>query len=435
LGRGEAVTLGRGEAGVAVRVEGMTKLYRRYGRKHTVGTLKSALLSGMSRRALSPDASVPALVDLSFEIARGEMVGIVGPNGSGKSTLLKLLAGIVRPTRGSVEVRGRLAALLELGAGFHPEISGRENIEINGLLLGLSRRQIAERFDEIVRFAELEEFLDAPLKTYSSGMAVRLGFSIAAHSDPDVLLVDEVLAVGDEAFSHRCLEKFAEFERAGKTILVVSHDLALVSERCRRAIWLDRGRLQADGPARETVTLYRERVAQEEGNRRQAVGSQLSAVSSEGPAPERPARIGSGAVVVEEVTLLDGKGRPAGRIVSGEPAVLQMRVRAAAPLSDFVFGFAITTVSGQSVFGSNTDIDGFRPGEFAGEARVTLEIPAFALAPGVYSLDAAAHARDGAPYDYRRDVLRFEVTADRPVVGVWNPQHRWTFAGAIRWEP
>jgi len=432
MGPGEAGTRERGEAGMAVRVEGMTKLYRRYGRKHTVGTLKSALLSGMGRRVLSPEASVPALVELSFEIARGEMVGIVGPNGSGKSTLLKLLAGIVRPTRGSVEVRGRLAALLELGAGFHPEISGRENIEINGLLLGLSRRQIAERFDEIVRFAELEEFLDAPLKTYSSGMAVRLGFSIAAHSDPDVLLVDEVLAVGDEAFSHRCLEKFAEFERAGKTILVVSHDLALVSERCRRAIWLDRGRLQADGPARETVTLYRERVAQEEGGRRLEASRQTAPASAVAPLP---GRIGSGRAVIEEVRLLDGAGRPAGRISSGEPAVLQMRVRAAAPLSDFVFGFAISTVSGQSVFGSNTDIDGFRPGEFAGEARVALEIPAFALGPGVYSLDAAAHARDGAPYDYRRDVLRFEVTADRPVGGVWNPQRRWTFAGAIRWEP
>ena len=432
MGRGEAGTLGRSDSGAAVRVEGMTKLYRRYGRKHTVGTLKSALLSGMGRRALSPEASVPALVDLSFEIARGEMVGIVGPNGSGKSTLLKLLAGIVRPTRGSVEVRGRLAALLELGAGFHPEITGRENIEINGLLLGLSRRQIAARFDEIVRFAELEEFLDAPLKTYSSGMAVRLGFSIAAHSDPDVLLVDEVLAVGDEAFSHRCLEKFAEFERAGKTILVVSHDLALVSERCRRAIWLDRGRLQADGPARETVTLYRERVAQEEGGRRLEASRETAPASTAAPLP---GRIGSGRAVIEEVRLLDGAGRPAGRISSGEPAVLQMRVRAAAPLSDFVFGFAISTVSGQTVFGSNTDIDGFRPGEFAGNAHVTLEISAFTLGPGVYSLDAAAHARDGAPYDYCRDVLRFEVTADRPVAGVWNPQRRWTFAGAIRWEP
>jgi len=414
----------------AVRVSGVTKLYRRYGRRHTVGTLKSALLSGAGRRALSPDAVVPALTDLSFEIAPGEMVGVVGRNGSGKSTLLKLLAGIVRPTSGSVAVRGRLAALLELGAGFHPEISGRDNIEINGLLLGLSRRQIAERFDAIVRFAELEEFLDAPLKTYSSGMAVRLGFSIAAHSDPEVLLVDEVLAVGDEAFSHRCLEKFAEFQRAGKTIVVVSHDLALVAERCRRAIWLDGGRLAADGPARETVALYRERVAQEEGGRRLEAARE----GQGSPSEPLPLRIGSGQASVEEVRLLDGAGNPAGRISSGEPAALEMRVRAAAPLSDFVFGFAVSTVSGASVFGVNTDIDGLRPAEFAGQGRVTLEIPALALAPGVYSVDAAAHARDGAPYDFRRDVLRFEITADRAVAGVWNPLRRWRFDGVIRWK-
>ncbi|HTD53459.1 MAG TPA: ABC transporter ATP-binding protein, partial [Thermoanaerobaculia bacterium] len=252
----------------AVVVDRVTKLYRRYGRKHTVGTLKSAFLAGRARQALSPDSAVPALMEVSFEVAPGETVGIVGPNGSGKSTLLKLLAGIVRPTEGKVTVEGRLGALLELGAGFHPEISGRENIEINGLLLGLTRRQIAQRFDQIVRFAEIEEFLDAPLKTYSSGMAVRLGFSIAAHSDPDVLLVDEVLAVGDERFAHRCLEKFAEFERAGKTLLLVSHDLALVAGRCRRALWLDHGRLLADGPAAETVARYRENVAEEEGKGR-----------------------------------------------------------------------------------------------------------------------------------------------------------------------
>jgi lipopolysaccharide transport system ATP-binding protein len=414
---------------MAIQVTGVTKLYRRYGRRHTVGTFKSALLSGAGRRALAPDSAVPAIVGLSFEVARGEMVGVIGANGSGKSTLLKLLAGIVRPTSGSLAVRGRLAALLELGAGFHPEISGRENIEINGLLLGLTRRQIAARFDEIVRFAEIEEFLEAPVKTYSSGMAVRLGFSIAAHSDPDVLLVDEVLAVGDEAFSHRCLEKFAEFERAGKTILVVSHDLGLIAERCRRAIWLDRGRLCADGPAKETVALYRERVARQEGGRRLEAARETSDTSA--PPPQR---IGSGQALVEEVRLLDGAGNPAGRICSGEPAALEMRVRAAAPLSDFVFGFAISTVSGTSVFGSNTDIDGLRPAEFAGQGRVTLEIPAFVLAPGVYSLDAAAHARDGAPYDYRRDVLRFEVTADRAVAGVWNPPRRWRFDGAIRWK-
>ena len=289
-----------------------------------------------------------------------------------------------------------------------------------------------------MRFAELEDFLDAPLKTYSSGMAVRLGFSIAAHSDPDVLLVDEVLAVGDEAFSHRCLEKFAEFERAGKTILVVSHDLALVSQRCRRAIWLEKGRLTADGPAAETVALYRERVAEEEGSRREAASAQQfgegTALTPSLSRGEREKRIGSGVALVEEVRLLDGHGRPAGRIVSGEPVVLEMRVMAAAPLSDFVFGFGIATVSGAAVFGTNTDIDGLLPEDFSGEGRVALDIPAAALAPGVYSVDAAVHARDGAPFDYRRDVLRFEVTADRGAAGVWNPPRRWRFDGAIRWR-
>ena len=210
------------------------------------------------------------------------------------------------------------------------------------------------------------------------------------------------------------------------------------AEVLRRAIWLEKGRLAADGPAAETVALYRERVAEEEGSRRGAAraqqfgeGTALTPPLSRG---EREKRIGSGAVVVEEVRLLDGQGRPAGRIVSGEPAVLEMRVRAAASLSDFVFGFGIATVSGASVFGTNTDIDGFLPKDFSGEGRVALEIPAAALAPGVYSVDAAVHARDGAPFDYRRDALRFEVTADRGAAGVWNPPRRWRFDGTIRWR-
>ena len=416
---------GRGES--AVRVSGVTKLYLRYGKKRTVGTLKSALLSGAARAALSPDASVPALVDVTFAVAPGEMVGIIGPNGSGKSTLLKLLSGIVRPTSGEVAVAGRLAALLELGAGFHPEISGRGNIEINGLLLGLTKREIAARFDAIVAFAELEDFLDAPLKTYSSGMAVRLGFSIAAHSDPDVLLVDEVLAVGDERFAHRSLEKFAEFERAGKTILVVSHDLDLVASRCRRALWLDRGRIAFDGPADATVERYRERVAEEEMAERR---------SEDGDAPPQsrePERIGSRVALVTGVRLRDAEGRPADRVRSGESTVLEMDVEATAPISDFVFGFAISTLAGTTVFGTNTDRDGYRSGEFSGGGRVRLEIPALALSPGVYSVDAAVHARDGAPYEHRRDALRFEVSADRAVAGVWNPERHWSFEGSIRW--
>jgi homopolymeric O-antigen transport system ATP-binding protein len=413
----------------AVSARGVSKRYRPAGRRRAVGSLKSALVS----RAAGPGAppGVAALTGVSFEVAPGETVGVVGANGSGKSTLLKLLAGILRPTEGEIAVGGRLAALLELGAGFHPELSGRENVEISGLLLGLSRSEVAARFDSIVRFAELEEFLDAPLRTYSSGMAVRLGFSIAAHADPDVLLVDEVLAVGDEAFAHRSLEKFSEFEKAGKTILLVSHDLSLVAERCRRAIWLDGGHIAADGPARETVARYREAVARVEGEKR------LGRPASDSPAPAPPpesSSIGSGRARVTGARVLDASGRPAGRLRSGEPAVLEMEVRAPETLTDFVFGFAISTVSGFVVFGSNTDLEGRRPLEFTGEGSVRLEIPAFALAPGVYSLDAAVHARDGAPYDYRRDLLRFEVTAGVSTPGVWSPQRRWSFGGAIRWK-
>ncbi len=402
----------------AIAVAGATKIYRRYAREGH-GTLKSALLS--RRRTVRGEGGVVALDGVTFTVAPGESLGVIGSNGSGKSTLLKLLAGIVRPTRGSVALRGRLAALLELGAGFHPEISGRENIEITGLLLGLSRKEIAAKFEDVVRFAGVEEFLDAPVKTYSSGMAVRLGFAIAAHSDPDVLLVDEVLAVGDEAFAHRALEKFSEFERAGKTLVFVSHDLGLVAERCRRAIWLDHGKLAADGPAGEVVARYRERVATDEGGRR------VGGAGAGG-------RIGSGVATIEVVRLLDGAGRPVGRLRSGEPASVEMVVRAPEALSDFVFGIQVSTVAGAVVFGTNTALEGLQAERFAGDARVVVEIPALDLAPGVYALDAAVHARDGAPYDYRRDVMRFEVTADRAGTGVWSPARHWSVSGGIRWK-
>jgi ABC-type polysaccharide/polyol phosphate transport system ATPase subunit len=402
----------------AISVRGASKVYRRYARRDH-GTLKSALLGG--RRGRAGEGGVVALDDVSFSVAAGEALGVIGSNGSGKSTLLRLLAGIVRPTRGSVAVEGRLAALLELGAGFHPEISGRENIEITGLLLGLTKREIAERFDAVVRFAGVEEFLDAPVKTYSSGMAVRLGFAIAAHSDPDVLLVDEVLAVGDEAFAHRALEKFSEFERAGKTLVFVSHDLALVAERCRRAIWLEHGRLAADGASGEVVARYRERVAAEEGERR------VHGAGAGG-------RVGSGVASIELVRLLDREGRPVGRLRSGEAATLEIVARASEPLSDFVFGVEIATVAGAAVFGTNTALEGYRADRFSGDARVALELPALDLAPGLYAVDAAIHALDGAPYDYRRDVLRFEVGADRPAAGVWSPARRWNFSGGIRWK-
>src|SRR5438874_7548389 len=224
----------------AIELVDVTKIYRRYGGRQ-FATLKSALLQRSLLRDLRPSETFPALRDVSIAVREGSTFGVIGRNGSGKSTALKLVAGITKPTSGTVRVRGRISALIELGAGFHPEISGRENVFINGIMLGLTKQQIQERFDEIVDFAELRDFIDAPVKTYSSGMYMRLGFAVAIHVDPGVLLVDEVLAVGDEAFTHKCLDKFSEFRRRGKTILLVTHSLNVVERFCDEAVWLDEG--------------------------------------------------------------------------------------------------------------------------------------------------------------------------------------------------
>src|SRR5262245_37995490 len=228
----------------AIELTHVSKIYRKYTGRH-FATLKSALMSGSLIRDLRPGETFTALNDVSFSVPAGQTLGIIGRNGSGKSTALKLVAGITKPTTGTVSVQGRISALIELGAGFHPEFSGRENVFINGIMLGLSKREIQRRFDEIVAFAELADFIDAPVKTYSSGMYMRLGFSVAIHVDPDVLLVDEVLAVGDEGFTHRCLDKFGEFKRRGKTILLVTHSLSLVEKFCDEALWLDHGNVRA----------------------------------------------------------------------------------------------------------------------------------------------------------------------------------------------
>ena len=239
----------------AIELTNVSKVYQRYSGRQ-FATLKSALLQRSLLRDLRPDETFLALSDVSFSVQKGSTYGVIGRNGSGKSTALKLVAGITKPTSGSVEVQGRISALIELGAGFHPEISGRENVFINGIMLGLTRREVQRRFDEIVEFAELQEFINAPVKTYSSGMYMRLGFAVAIHVDPDVLLVDEVLAVGDEAFTHKCLDKFAEFRRKGRTILLVTHSLGLVERFCDQALWLDRGRVQAHGDPRRVIDAY-----------------------------------------------------------------------------------------------------------------------------------------------------------------------------------
>jgi len=248
---------------IAIAVRDLSKRFRKIGsvRGHT--TLKSLFL----RRSKPRPAPVytEALRDVTFEVPRGAAWGIIGPNGSGKSTLLKLITGIYRPDRGEIRVRGKVASLIELGAGFHPEFSGRENVLLNGIVLGMSKREIQNRFDDIVAFSELEDFIDEPVRTYSTGMYMRLAFSIAVHVDPDVLLMDEILSVGDESFVRKCQRKIQDFRNRRKTMLIVSHDLASVERICDRALLFEHGRVVEGGEPAEVIRLYRSRVNGEGG--------------------------------------------------------------------------------------------------------------------------------------------------------------------------
>ena len=428
----------------AIEVRGVRKTYRRYSRRRQFATLKSALLSGRVLRDLRPDETFDALKGVSFDVASGKTFGIVGRNGSGKSTLLKLIAGIGRPTEGTVAVKGRLSALIELGAGFHPEISGRENIYINGLMLGLSKREVAARFDEIVSFAELEEFIDAPVKTYSSGMYMRLGFAVAIHVDPDVLLIDEVLAVGDEAFTHKCLDKFSELRRRGRTVLIVTHTLDLVTRFCDEALWLDGGVARMQGDPKRVVDAYLLNVA---GVENQALDEQAAGRRSaegrpstgSGP-PEQPAdmsravegRWGSREVEIASVEFVGSGGHAAHVFQSGDPIEIRLQVRAREPVSDLVFGVGIFNADGVCCYGTNTDIEGAASGAMSGEGQVRFIVDRLDLVEGSYKVDVAAHRKNGAPYDYHRLLHTLRIVSSLKERGIFRPPHRWNFSGGIR---
>ena len=422
----------------AIEAHDVRKLYRRYGRRRQFATLKSALLSGSLVRDLRPDESFEALKGVTFDVGAGKTFGIVGRNGSGKSTMLKLVAGIGRPTSGRVEVRGRVSALIELGAGFHPEISGRENVYINGMMLGLTKREVASRFDEIVAFAELEDFIDAPVKTYSSGMYVRLGFAVAIHVDPDVLLVDEVLAVGDEAFTHKCLDKFADFRRRGRTVLLVTHSLDLVTRFCDEALWLDAGLARAQGDPKRVIDAYLMDVARMENKelasrpRTPDPGSRIPDPGQQDLSKATEGRWGSREVEIVNVELRGSDGQPGHVFPSGNRVEIRATVRANRPVSDFAFGIGIFNAEGVCCYGTNTEIEGARPEELRGEGEVRFTIDSLDLVEGTYKLDVAVHRQDGTPYDYHRLLYTFRVKSPLKEVGIFRPPHRWTFSGGIR---
>lgn len=418
----------------AIGLENVSKNYRLWGRRSQFATLKSALLKRDLQ--VAPAATVAALKGVSFVVDHGEAFGIIGRNGSGKSTLLKVISGILKPTGGVVRVNGRVAALIELGAGFHPEITGRENIVINGIMLGLSRREIEKRFDSIVEFSGIADFIDQPVKTYSSGMYVRLGFAVAVHVDPEILLIDEVLAVGDEEFSQKCVAKIQEMKYRGVTLLFVTHQLDQVRNLCDRALWLDRGAVEAIGDPARIVDAYLQSVS---GPVSVGAGVPARPAAGEAPAATQLApkesteeeRWGSGEVILKRVALTDDKGHELVALGAGNSVAVEIDVEVRVPQDDFVFGVGIYHADGTCVYGTNTDLEGLMPQRLEGSGRVRMLMPSLELVAGTYRIDAAVHTRNGRAFDYRRGALRFVVGARVHDIGVYRPKHSWKFEGGI----
>jgi ABC-type multidrug transport system ATPase subunit len=329
-------------------------------------------------------------------------------------------------------VNGRIAALIELGAGFHPEITGRENVYINGIMLGLSRREIDQRFDKIVEFSGIADFLDQPVKTYSSGMYVRLGFAVAVHVDPDVLLIDEVLSVGDEEFSARCVAKIQEMKYRGVTLLFVTHQLDQVRNLCDRALWLDHGRMEAVGDPMRVVDAYLQEVsgapaaqpaASEETVKEEEAKEQKSKDDEE--------RWGSGEIVIRRVALTDDQGRELVAVGASTPVTIDLEIETRVPQEDFVFGVGIYHADGTCVYGTNTDVEGWVPQRIEGQSRVRFAVPSLDLVAGTYRVDVAVHTRNGRAFDYRRNTLRFVVGSRVHDIGIYRPPHEWHFDGPI----
>jgi len=325
-----------------------------------------------------------ALRDVNVTINSGSTIGLIGPNGSGKSTLLKMIGGILQPTSGTVSLRGRIAALLELGAGFHPDLTGRENVYLNASLQGLTRKQTDQYFEAIVDFSGIERFIDTQVKFYSSGMYVRLAFAVAVHVDPDILLVDEVLAVGDEPFQRKCMDKIRSFQHEGRTIVLVTHGLDTVADLCDRAVVLESGRVIADGAPRDALRVLRsefEHARQDEIERHQATPKATT--------PEVPR------AHIESIEVLSG-GTPVKEVPVGAPLVVRVHVRADEPLEDWILGFSIGTSVGQGIYGTTSKLLGTRLPTLRGSAAYDFTIPSTDLGEGAYTFNGEIATQTGA---------------------------------------
>lgn len=327
--------------------------------------IKAAILRG--RRARYEEFW--ALKDVSFEVPTGSTIGIIGSNGSGKSTMLKCLAGILYPNKGAVRVNGKLAALLELGAGFHPELSGRENIYLNSAILGMSRQDISSRYDSIVEFSGLGRFIDTPVKNYSSGMVIRLGFSIACHVEPEILLIDEILSVGDQSFQRRSGEKIEQFRQEGRTIVIVSHGLGSLQQLCEDLVWLEKGEVRRIGPAADVIAEY--------------TGDSYAGITT--VATEQGERWGTGEGTITTVELVGPDGRPTTKVESGQPTRIRVNATTHLPLSNISFKIMINHLNGSPIWSSSTARHGFEVVNNGGNFFAQLDIKRVPLLEGRYS--------------------------------------------------
>ncbi|MCF8083214.1 MAG: ABC transporter ATP-binding protein [Deltaproteobacteria bacterium] len=391
----------------AVNADHLTKRYRIYLRPFD--RLKEAVL----RRPFHE--SVEALSDVSFQVPTGDSLGIIGENGAGKSTLLKILAGTVRPTQGNFLRQGRVAALLELGSGFHPEFSGRQNIYLNAALLGLGEAEIKEQEETIIRFAELESVIDRPVKTYSSGMYVRLGFSIATSVHPDVLIIDEALSVGDQRFQQKCVDRMVGFGKSGKTIIFCSHSMYLVNELCTDTLWLDRGRVREWDKTAKVVSEYLAYMERKE----------------ELPETGPPAKNTSlPDVVIDEVRVLNKDRKPVESIRQFETLVFQVKTRCIGLPMKGHLGIGFERMDGQRIFATTTKVSGTGPIEFSGTQTIELVIPSIPVVGGKYRAKARVGDEHALRLIHEWDSEPFGIDSERPEIGMVWMNHHWRFYDA-----
>jgi ABC-2 type transport system ATP-binding protein len=416
---------------IAIDVNNITKSFKVFLDKGS--QLKERLL--FRKRSRYEERKV--LRGISFQVKKGEAIGLIGHNGCGKSTTLKLLTKIMYPDSGTITMKGRVSSLIELGAGFHPDMSGRENIYTNASIFGLTKKEIDARLDDIVSFSELEEFIDNPVRTYSSGMYMRLAFSVAINVDADILLIDEILAVGDANFQAKCFNKLREIKAHGTTIVIVSHSLGQIEQICDRSIWIHEGLIRAEGPPKEIDLEYLDFMGQklQESTRKELEEKQPEEQEDAGAenepeeeeSPEEKKRWGSGAARIKRIKAYASDGAEQRIFRTGESILFRLDYSVKEKVPDAVFGIGIFNRDGVQCYGTNTRID--KLPEFSLEKSGTAEISLdrVELLPGEYLIDFAIETGDGIPVDYFREAYKIEMISNTGDVGVARIAHKWNF--------